>query len=217
MRLILLGPPGAGKGTQAERLCGTHAIPKISTGDMLRAAVQSGSAIGRELRSVMESGALVADDQIIALIKARIAQPDCANGFLFDGFPRTIAQAEALRTDNIQIDHVIEIRVPDAEIVARISGRRWHPASGRVYHTQYNPPRDEGRDDLTGEPLVQRADDREETVLKRLAVYHQQTAPLIDFYKNYEAKSPHAPCYTAIAGLGSVDEIAREISDALSS
>jgi len=208
MRLILLGPPGAGKGTQAAFVCEKYAIPQISTGDMLRAAVKTGSPAALEAKKVMDSGALVSDDIIIALVKERIAQPDCANGFLFDGFPRTIPQAEALKTARIPIDAVLEIDVPDASIVERMSGRRVHVASGRTYHVKFNPPKVEGKDDVTGEPLVQRADDSEETVRHRLSVYKQQTQPLVDFYTRWAASGDAAaPRCLRISGTGSVDEI----------
>jgi adenylate kinase len=214
MRLILLGAPGAGKGTQAEALCLRYGIPKISTGDMLRAAVQAGSELGIQAKAVMESGGLVSDDIILGLVKERIAQPDCAHGFLFDGFPRTIPQAEGLVAAAVDLDYVVEIAVADEEIVQRISGRRVHPGSGRVYHTQHNPPRMAGVDDITGEPLVQRADDSEETVRTRLAVYHAQTSPLAEFYRSRE-QSEGRPRYVCIDGVGSVDAIAARMSAAL--
>lgn len=208
MRLILLGPPGAGKGTQAAFICEKYGIPQISTGDMLRAAVKTGSPAALEAKKVMDSGALVSDDIIIALVKERIAQPDCANGFLFDGFPRTIPQAEAMKAAGVRIDAVLEIDVPDAAIVERMSGRRVHLASGRTYHLKFNPPKVAGRDDVTGEPLIQRADDSEETVRHRLAVYKQQTQPLVDFYTRWQASGDTAaPRCLRISGTGSVDEI----------
>jgi adenylate kinase len=215
MRLILLGPPGAGKGTQAQKICESFQIPQISTGDMLRAAVKSGSELGQQLKAVMDSGALVSDELIIKLVKERISEPDCASGFLFDGFPRTIPQAQALKDAGVEIDHVVEISVPDSEIVDRMSGRRSHPGSGRVYHIKYNPPKVEDRDDVTGEPLVQRDDDKEETVQKRLAVYREQTSPLIDFYQLFAESSEQTPKYHKISGVGSVDDIAGQIAEAL--
>lgn len=215
MRLILLGPPGAGKGTQAQKICESFQIPQISTGDMLRAAVKSGSELGQQLKAVMDSGALVSDELIIKLVKERISEPDCASGFLFDGFPRTIPQAQALKDAGIDIDHVVEISVPDSEIVDRMSGRRSHPGSGRVYHIKYNPPKVEGQDDVTGEPLVQRDDDKEETVQKRLAVYHEQTSPLIGFYQQFAESGEQAPKYHKISGVGSVDDIAGQIAGVL--
>lgn len=187
MRIILLGAPGAGKGTQAQFITSELGIPQISTGDMLRAAVKAGTELGRQVADVMNSGGLVTDAIIIALVKERIQQPDCAKGFLFDGFPRTIPQAQAMVDAGIDIDRVIEIQVGDEEIVSRLSGRRVHPGSGRVYHIEHNPPANSGMDDITGEALVQRDDDKEETVRKRLAVYHEQTQPLVDFYKNLES------------------------------
>ena len=183
MKLVLLGPPGAGKGTQAKAICATYGIPQISTGDMLRAAISRGTALGRRVRAVMDRGDLVSDDIIIGLVEERIAEDDCANGFLFDGFPRTIAQAEALEAARVALDAVVEITIPDAEVVRRMSGRRVHPGSGRVYHVLFNPPRVPDVDDETGEPLLQRDDDREETVRDRLAVYRKQTHPLVEFYR----------------------------------
>ena len=208
MRLILLGAPGAGKGTQAAFICKQFAIPQISTGDMLRAAVKTGSALGVAAKKVMDSGALVGDDIIIGLVKERIAAPDCANGFLFDGFPRTIPQAAAMREAGVKIDVVLEIDVPDAAIVERMSGRRVHAPSGRSYHVKFNPPRVPGRDDATGEVLMQRDDDKEETVKKRLAVYQSQTRPLVEYYSRWAASGdPAAPRYRKIDGSGSVEEI----------
>jgi adenylate kinase len=208
MRLILLGAPGAGKGTQAAFICKRYAIPQISTGDMLRGAVKSGSALGLAAKKVMDSGALVGDDIIIGLVKERIAEPDCANGFLFDGFPRTIPQAEAMREAGVKIDVVLEIDVPDAAIIERMSGRRVHLASGRTYHVAFNPPKVEGRDDVTGEALIQRDDDQEATVRKRLAVYQAQTRPLVEYYSRWAATGDAAaPRYRKIDGTGSVDEI----------
>ena len=208
MKLILLGAPGAGKGTQAAFICRQYGIPQISTGDMLRAAVKAGTPLGQQAKAVMEAGQLVSDDLIINLVKERIAQPDCAAGFLFDGFPRTIAQAEALKQAGVKLDYVLEIDVPFEAIVERMSGRRSHPASGRTYHIKFNPPKEPGKDDVTGEPLVQRDDDREETVKKRLDVYSQQTRPLVDYYGNWAKTDPAAaPKYRAISGLGTVEEI----------
>ncbi|MGI4777402.1 MAG: adenylate kinase [Janthinobacterium lividum] len=217
MRLILLGAPGAGKGTQAAFLCSRFSIPQISTGDMLRAAVKAGTPLGRQAEAVMASGALVSDDLIIDLVKERIALPDCAAGFLFDGFPRTLPQADALRAAGVKLDHVLEIDVPFSDIIERMSGRRSHPASGRIYHVAFNPPKFEGVDDLTGEPLVQRDDDKEETVRKRLDVYSQQTRPLVDYYAEWARTEPEAaPKYRAISGVGSVDEITHRALEALS-
>jgi adenylate kinase len=208
MRLILLGAPGAGKGTQATFLCQKYGIPQIATGDMLRAAVKAGTPLGLAAKKVMDSGALVSDDIIIGLVQERIAQADCARGFLFDGFPRTIPQAEAMKTAGVKIDYVLEIDVPFASIVERMSGRRSHPASGRTYHVKFNPPRVQGKDDVTGEPLIQREDDREETVLKRLQVYSEQTRPLVDYYANWAKADPlNAPKVRKIDGLGTVEEI----------
>ena len=215
MRVILLGAPGAGKGTQARYITEKFGIPQISTGDMLRAAVKAGTELGLKAKSVMDAGGLVSDDLIINLVKERIAQADCANGFLFDGFPRTIPQAEALRDAGVALDHVVEIAVDDEEIVKRLSGRRVHPASGRVYHTEYNPPKVAGQDDLTGEELVQREDDKEETVRHRLSVYHSQTKPLVDFYQKLSA-AEGTPKYSAIEGVGSVEQITAKVLAALS-
>ena len=216
MKLILLGAPGAGKGTQATFICRKFGIPQISTGDMLRAAVKAGSPLGVAAKKVMDSGALVSDDIIIGLVKERIAQPDCANGFLFDGFPRTIPQAEAKRTADVQLDVVLEIDVPDASIIERMSGRRAHPASGRTYHIKFNPPKVADRDDVTGEPLVQREDDREETVRKRLQIYQNQTRPLVAYYAQWAASgATGAPRYEKISGTGSVDDITQRAMAAL--
>ncbi|MEO6293383.1 MAG: adenylate kinase [Burkholderiaceae bacterium] len=208
MRLILLGAPGAGKGTQATFICQKYNIPQISTGDMLRAAVKAGSPLGLELKKVMDSGALVSDDLIINLVKERIAQPDCAAGFLFDGFPRTIPQADAMKAAGVKLDYVLEIDVPFDAIVERMSGRRSHPASGRTYHVKFNPSKVANIDDVTGEPLIQRDDDKEETVKNRLAVYSAQTRPLVDYYANWAKAEPaSAPKYCAISGTGTVEEI----------
>jgi adenylate kinase len=208
MKLILLGAPGAGKGTQAAFICQKYGIPQISTGDMLRAAVKAGTPLGLQAKSVMESGGLVSDDLIINLVKERIAQPDCALGFLFDGFPRTIPQAEAMKAAGVKLDYVLEIDVPFDAIIERMSGRRSHPASGRTYHVKFNPPKVAGQDDVTGEPLVQRDDDKEDTVRKRLQVYDQQTRPLVDYYSQWAAQEPAAaPRYRAIQGSGTVEEI----------
>ena len=208
MRLILLGAPGAGKGTQATFICQKYSIPQISTGDMLRAAVKAGSPLGLELKKVMDSGALVSDELIINLVKERIAQPDCAKGFLFDGFPRTIPQADAMKAAGVKLDYVLEIDVPFDAIIERMSGRRSHPASGRTYHVKFNPPKVANVDDVTGEPLVQRDDDKEETVKNRLAVYSAQTRPLVDYYANWaKTDAASAPKYRAISGTGGVDEI----------
>ena len=210
MRIILLGAPGAGKGTQAQFLCEQFGIPQISTGDMLRAAVAEGSELGLQAKSIMDSGGLVSDELIINLVKARLQQPDCEAGCLFDGFPRTIPQAQAMVDANIAVDHVIEMAVDDEEIVRRLSGRRVHPASGRIYHVVHNPPVEDGKDDVTGEPLMQRDDDQEETVRKRLSVYQQQTRPLVDFYRELDG-----PRYHRIDGVGSVDDISAAVKNTL--
>ncbi|WP_305906654.1 adenylate kinase [Methylomarinum sp. Ch1-1] len=207
MRIILLGSPGSGKGTQAQFITEKYGIPQISTGDMLRAAVREGTPLGLEAKKVMDAGGLVSDDIILGLIKERIAQDDCANGFLLDGFPRTIAQAEGLQKMGVDIDHVIEIAVDDEEIIKRMSGRRVHPGSGRTYHVEFNPPQQEGIDDVSGEPLIQRDDDQEETVRKRLSVYHEQTKPLVGYYSD-----PAQPAqFDSIAGVGSVSDITTKI------
>lgn len=213
MRLILLGAPGAGKGTQAQYICEKYGIPQISTGDMLRAAVKAQTDLGIAAKKVMDSGGLVSDEIIIGLVKERILEDDCAGGFLFDGFPRTIPQAEAMVDAGVSIDHVVEIAVDDEEIVARLSGRRVHPGSGRVYHVRYNPPQQDGLDDETGEPLVQRDDDTEETVRKRLEIYYSQTSPLIDFYQNLSGDD--APGYHRVPGVGSVESIRDKVFAAL--
>ncbi|GMG87607.1 adenylate kinase [Biformimicrobium ophioploci] len=212
MRIILLGAPGAGKGTQAQSIMEKFGIPQISTGDMLRAAVKAESPLGLQVKDIMASGGLVSDDIIIALVKERITQDDCKNGFLFDGFPRTIPQAQALLDADVKIDHVLEIHVDDEEIVKRLSGRRVHEASGRVYHTIYNPPKVEGVDDECGEPLVQRPDDQEETVRKRLAVYHDQTEPLIGFYQSLaETDAGAAPKFSRVNGVGDLASIRAQV------
>ncbi|PJE80802.1 Adenylate kinase [invertebrate metagenome] len=214
MRVILLGAPGAGKGTQAQFITREFGIPQISTGDMLRAAIKAGTELGKQVKSVLDSGALVSDDIIIALVKERIAQSDCSKGFLFDGFPRTIPQAEAMKDAGVSIDNVIEIHVDDDEIVARLAGRRMHPGSGRTYHMVYNPPKTDGKDDITGETLIQRDDDREDTVRNRLDVYHKQTAPLVDFYQTMQGVD--APHYDRIDGCDSVEAIHDKIHQVLS-
>ena len=217
MRLILLGAPGAGKGTQATFICQKYGIPQISTGDMLRAAVKAGTPLGLQAKAVMESGGLVSDDLIINLVKERIAQADCTGGFLFDGFPRTIPQADAMKSAGVKLDYVLEIDVPFDTIIERMSGRRSHPASGRTYHVKFNPPKVEGKDDVTGEPLIQREDDKEETVKKRLEVYSAQTRPLVDYYSNWARNdSAAAPQYRAISGMGSVEDITARAFAALS-
>jgi len=216
MRLILLGAPGAGKGTQASVICKRFGIPQISTGDMLRAAVKAGTPLGLEAKKVMDSGSLVGDEIILGLVKERIAQPDCAAGFLFDGFPRTLPQADALKVNGVVLDYVLEIDVPDSAIIERMSGRRVHVASGRTYHLRFNPPKVAGKDDVTGEELIQRVDDLEETVKKRLEVYQRQTRPLVEYYERWAATGePGAPRYRRISGLGSVEEISARALAAL--
>ncbi|HEX5697374.1 MAG TPA: adenylate kinase [Rhodoferax sp.] len=218
MKLILLGAPGAGKGTQATFICEKYGIPQISTGDMLRAAVKAGTPLGVQAKQVMDAGGLVSDDLIINLVKERIGQADCANGFLFDGFPRTIPQADAMKAAGVKLDYVLEIDVPFEAIIDRMSGRRSHPASGRTYHVTFNPPKVAGVDDVTGEPLVQRADDQEETVKKRLEVYSAQTRPLVDYYSAWAKADPAAaPKYRAISGTGSVEDITARAFAALTS
>jgi len=216
MRLILLGAPGAGKGTQAVYITQKYGIPQISTGDMLRASVKAGTKLGMEAKMHMDSGGLVPDDVIIGLVKERIKQPDCAKGFLLDGYPRTIPQAEALKKAGVDLDYVLEIDVPDEEIIRRMSGRRVHPTSGRTYHVIFNPPKVAGKDDMTGEELMQREDDKEETVKKRLAVYHSQTKQLIDYYSKWAAQgNKRSPKYVKIHGLGGVETIRDKIFAAL--
>ena len=216
MRLILLGPPGAGKGTQAAYITEAFGIPQISTGDMLRAAVKAQTPLGLEAKKIMDSGGLVSDDIIIGLVRDRLQQPDCKAGYLFDGFPRTIPQADALKTAHVALDYVIEIAVPEENIIERMSGRRVHVASGRTYHVKFNPPKREGLDDETGEPLILRDDDREETVRHRLSVYRDQTRPLVDYYSGWAATgAAEAPRYAKISGVGSVDEIRSRILDIL--
>ena len=216
MRLILLGPPGAGKGTQAAYVTGQFGIPQISTGDMLRAAVKEQTPLGLQAKQVMDAGQLVSDDIIIGLVKDRLKEPDCKNGYLLDGFPRTIPQAEALKQAGIAVDFVIEISVPEEDIIKRMSGRRVHPASGRSYHTVFNPPKVADTDDITGEPLIQRDDDREDTVRQRLSVYEKQTRPLVDYYSEWgQSSDPAAPTYTQLSGVGSVEEIRDRIARVL--
>ncbi|MGJ8525472.1 adenylate kinase [Halomonadaceae bacterium LMG 33818] len=216
MRLILLGAPGAGKGTQAKFICERFSIPQISTGDMLRAAIKEGSELGRQVEQVMKEGKLVSDDLIVALVEERIRQPDAHNGFLLDGFPRTIPQADALKQAGVRIDHVVEIDVPDEEIVKRLSGRRVHPDSGRVYHVVYNPPREEGIDNESGEALIQRDDDKPDTIRKRLEQYHEQTEPLVGYYKQWSKEAPElAPNYIHVNGVGALDAIRAQLVEAL--
>ncbi len=215
MRLILLGPPGAGKGTQAAFITQHYGIPQISTGDMLRAAVKAGTPLGIEAKKIMDAGGLVSDDLIIGLVQDRLKQSDCNNGYLFDGFPRTIPQADALKQANVALDFVVEIAVPEQDIIERMSGRRVHPASGRSYHIRFNPPKVAECDDLTGEPLVQRDDDKEETVRHRLTVYQNQTRPLVDYYSSWANAQSTAPKYRKVEGVGSVDDIKNKIFQAL--
>jgi adenylate kinase len=216
MRIILLGPPGAGKGTQAGFIRDRYGIPQISTGDMLRSAVKAGTPLGLAARKVMDAGQLVSDDIIIGLVRERLREPDCAAGYLFDGFPRTIPQADAMKSAGVKVDFVLEIDVPDADIVERMSGRRVHLASGRTYHVMHNPPRAPGRDDVTGEPLIQRDDDKEEVVRKRLEIYHAQTSVLIAYYADWAAAGDaSAPRYRKVAGVGTVEEIRQRVFDAL--
>ena len=216
MRMILLGPPGAGKGTQATFIKEKAGIPQVSTGDMLRAAVRAGTPLGLEAKKVMDSGALVSDEIIINLVKERLREADCQAGYLFDGFPRTIPQAEAMKQAQVRIEVVLEIQVPDEDIIDRMSGRRVHVASGRTYHVKFNPPKAEGLDDATGEPLIQRDDDKEETVRKRLDIYHAQTKPLVKFYRDWESTADAAaPRVVSISGVGTVEEITQRVMDAL--
>ena len=216
MRLILLGGPGAGKGTQANFIKDKYQIPQISTGDMLRAAIKAGSELGKKAKGFMDSGGLVPDDVIIGLVKERIKEADCQKGFLFDGFPRTIPQADAMKDAGVALDAVVDINVPDDEIIKRMSGRRVHLASGRTYHITFNPPKEDGKDDVTGEALIQRDDDKEETVRNRLDVYHAQTEPLVDYYKNWESSGESAaPKYVRIEGVGKVEDIREQIYSAL--
>jgi adenylate kinase len=216
MRLILLGPPGAGKGTQAAFVTQRYGIPQISTGDMLRAAVKAGTPLGLAAKKVMDAGQLVSDDIIIGLVLQRLREPDCAAGYLFDGFPRTLGQAEALKKAGVRVDVVLEIDVPDADIIERMSGRRVHPGSGRTYHLKFNPPQVAARDDVTGEPLIQRDDDREDVVRKRLEVYHAQTRALVDYYRQWAASGdPAAPKYRKVSGVGNVEEVKKRVLDAL--
>ncbi|KPJ67391.1 MAG: adenylate kinase [Coxiella sp. DG_40] len=216
MRIILLGCPGVGKGTQARFICEKYDIPQIATGDMLRAAVKTRSELGKTVKKIMQQGRLIPDEVIIALVKERINRPDCKNGFLLDGFPRTIPQAQAIEKEGIKIDYVIEIYVDDEEVVKRLTGRRIHLDSGRIYHILYNPPKTEGKDDITDEPLVQREDDEEETVRKRLKVYHEQTEPLINFYRNLSKYKNARPIFVRIDGRNSVEEVRKQIFDVLS-
>lgn len=215
MRVILLGPPGAGKGTQAQFITEKYSVPQISTGDMLRSAVKAGTELGLKVKDIMTSGGLVSDEIIIALVKERIEQPDCAGGFLFDGFPRTIPQAQALVDANVPIEYVIEIAVDDEQIVSRLSGRRVHEDSGRVYHIEHNPPKTAGLDDETQEPLIQRPDDKEETIRNRLSIYHSQTKPLVEFYQGLSATEAEAPKFATVDGLGSLNDVQARLVSAL--
>jgi adenylate kinase len=216
MRVILLGPPGAGKGTQAGFICARYSIPQISTGDMLRAAVKAGTPLGLAAKRAMDAGELVSDEIIVGLVEERMKQPDCVNGYLLDGFPRTIAQAEAMRSSGLLVDVLLEIEVPDADIVERMSGRRLHLPSGRTYHIRFNPPKVAGRDDVTGEPLIQREDDREDVVRNRLQVYHSQTRVVVEYFRGWGAAGkPGAPVYRSVNGVGSVDEVRQRVFDAL--
>ncbi len=215
MRIILLGPPGAGKGTQAQFISQEYNIPQISTGDMLRAAIKEGSELGKQAKDIMNAGGLVSDDLIINLVKERIAKPDCVNGCILDGFPRTIPQAQALADADVTIDHVVEISVPDDEIVKRLSGRRQHAGSGRVYHVDHNPPKTEGIDDITGEALIQREDDKESTIRERLATYHQQTSTLVGFYQDKAKEGENAPKYDKFDGTQGIDEVKQQVLSAL--
>jgi adenylate kinase len=216
MKIILLGPPGAGKGTQADFVCESLGIPRISTGDMLRAAVSAGTDLGLAVKGIMDSGGLVSDDIILRLVKERIEQADCKNGFLLDGFPRTLGQAEGMRATGVEVDLVVEIQVDDEEIVRRMAGRRVHAPSGRTYHVLFNPPKNEGKDDVTGEALIQRDDDEEETVRRRLQVYHTDTSPLIDYYQKQSAQGePTRLAYVRVNGAGSVEEVKTRIAEAI--
>ena len=216
MRVILLGPPGAGKGTQAGFICARYSIPQISTGDMLRAAVKAGTPLGLAAKRAMDAGELVSDEIIVGLVNERMRQTDCAHGFLLDGFPRTIAQSEAMRSAAIQVDVLLEIEVPDADIVERMSGRRLHLASGRTYHVRFNPPKVAGRDDLTGDPLIQRDDDKEDVVRNRLQVYHSQTRAVVDYFRNWaRSGEPGSPVYRQVYGIGTVEEVRQRVFDAL--
>lgn len=216
MRIILLGAPGAGKGTQAQFIKDKYNIPQISTGDMLRAAVKAGTPLGLQAKEVMDAGKLVSDEIIIGLVKERVAEPDCENGYLLDGFPRTIPQADAMKANNIDVDYVVEIDVADEEIIQRLGGRRVHPGSGRTYHIEYNPPQQEGKDDVTGEDLIQRPDDSEATVKDRLNIYHEQTKPLVEYYSNWAKEGgEQAPQYVTVAGVGTLEDIKQAILAAL--